>query len=372
MSVLIDDSDPLVQYISATGGWSRAGRAPEFDATTHASATPGDTAALVFEGTSISVYGTIAPSAGQSRLNFSIDGVDVASYEAPLMPAAVENQLFWASPLFNEAQHQLVITVDEDTSLGQVNKLNRTFFLDYFIYTTTSAAGKTMLIDDSDASVTYSPDGWQSFNNSDDCLESTKHIGAVGSWAALSFDGTGITVFGLPSQKGFQASIVIDGSPPVISQLQTQNQLFNSNGLPSAHHTINITVLEGNSLGIDYFVTNSSSPSSAADAQGQPAPLPSPSGTPQASKTPRIAAIVGGAVGGLALLLLLLVAVLMMRRRRAGRADQTAFEYPVMSNPWAGKRGSVTSMTTLTEDDERLRPKNLEKGRPASRYIYYE
>ncbi|KAJ7209341.1 hypothetical protein B0H12DRAFT_1330096 [Mycena haematopus] len=299
MSVLIDDSDPLVQYNSATGGWFKAGKAPEFDATTHASAMPGDTAALAFEGTSISVYGTIAPSAGQSRLNFSIDGVDVASYEAPLMPAAVENQLFWASPLFNEAQHQLVITVDEDTSLGQVNKLNRTFFLDYFIYTTTSAAGKTMLIDDSDASVTYSPDGWQSSNDTDDCLESTQHVGTIGSWAALSFDGTGITLFGSPSQEGFQASIAIDGSPPVISQAQAQNQLFNSSILPSGLHTMNITVLDGNSLGIDYFlVTNSGSPGSTPNEQPPAPPLPSGiPGNARGSKTPPIAAIVGGAVG---------------------------------------------------------------------------
>ncbi|KAJ6511184.1 hypothetical protein C8R45DRAFT_814506 [Mycena sanguinolenta] len=191
MSVIVDDNDPFVQY-SPPGGWSKAGKAPEFDATTHASATPGATAELVFNGTSISVYGTLAPSAGQSRLNFSIDGVYIDSYEAPLVPAASHNQLFWKSPAFNETQHTLEVTVDHDSSLGAaVNPENRTFFLDYFIYTTASTAGQTLLIDDTDASVTYSPNGWQNFNSTDSCLESTQHVNkAVGSWATASFSGT--------------------------------------------------------------------------------------------------------------------------------------------------------------------------------------
>jgi hypothetical protein len=49
-----------------------------------------------------------------------------------------------------------------------------------------------------------------------------------------------------------------------------------------------------------------------------------------------------------------------------------AFEYPVTSDPWAGKRISVTSLTTLTEDSESRRPNNFEKQRLPSRYMYYE
>ncbi|KAF8146296.1 hypothetical protein K438DRAFT_1628449 [Mycena galopus ATCC 62051] len=144
MSVLIDDNDPLVQY---SPGWTREGHAPEFNATTHVSATRGDTASLKFEGTSIRVYGTIAPNAGQSRLNFSLDGVDLASYQAPSVPTTesggITNQLFWASPTLNETLHQLVITVDHDTSTLPPNSVDGTFFLDYFVYTTTAAVSVT-------------------------------------------------------------------------------------------------------------------------------------------------------------------------------------------------------------------------------------
>ncbi|KAJ7300416.1 hypothetical protein DFH08DRAFT_122132 [Mycena albidolilacea] len=256
--VIVDDTDPSVQY-NTPGGWRETGNAPQFEGTTHASGTQGDTATLVFEGTSISVYGTVAPSSGQSRLNFSIDGADAGFYQVP-QAATLNNQLFWTSPNFEAASHKLVITVDQDASLSpQVNPLNRTFFLDYFIYRTTSTAGKTVVIDDTDPSVTYSP-GW-SLKGSDVRLESTMHISNSqldGAWAAVAFNGTGISLFGsLPTDKDqvFKASVAIDGSQlRTISNSQNQTPLFDSGALPAGPHTINVTVLDGRSLIIDYFL----------------------------------------------------------------------------------------------------------------------
>jgi hypothetical protein len=51
----------------------------------------------------------VAPSSGQSRLNFSIDDTDVGFYQAPA-GSLINNQLFWTSPNFDEASHKLVIT----------------------------------------------------------------------------------------------------------------------------------------------------------------------------------------------------------------------------------------------------------------------
>ncbi|KAF7361052.1 hypothetical protein MSAN_01135900 [Mycena sanguinolenta] len=364
MSILVDDSDPLVQYWPL-GGWSTSGQGPEFETTAHASATPGDTATLVFEGISIGVYGSIAPSSGHSSLDFSVDGVDLGSYEAPFVQHIVYNQLFWKSPVFNETQHTLVVTVSHTSRTPT--------FLDYFIYNTTSTAGKTLLIDDADGRVTYSPDGWESSDSSDNCLESTQHASAsVGSWAALPFNGTGVSLFGTPSQSGFNVSIVVDRSQPVLSISQTSdNQLFNTNGLTSGPHTINITVLEGN-LGIDYFlITNADSPApTTLQNQSESAPVSSGSGS---SKKLPVSAIVGGAVGGLALLLLIFVVVLLMRRRKVARVDSPVLEYPdPMNHEWDVKHRSVTSMTTITNDIDGGRPQTFEKERPPSRYIYYD
>ncbi|KAJ7364564.1 hypothetical protein DFH08DRAFT_766326, partial [Mycena albidolilacea] len=132
MSVLVDDSDPLVQY-NPPGNWTNNGKPPEFNTTTHASKTWGDTATLVFEGTSIGVYGTLAPSTAQLRLNFSIDGTDFGSYNARVVPRATRHQLLWTSPVFEEASHRLVITLDSDPASP-----NRSCFLDYFVYKTST------------------------------------------------------------------------------------------------------------------------------------------------------------------------------------------------------------------------------------------
>jgi hypothetical protein len=255
------------------------------------------------------------------------------------------------------------------------------------------------LFDDNDASLAYSPD-WQANTNSDSGLQGTEHVGtSVGAWVALSFEGTQISLFGPSGQEGLQASVVIDGSDSQsggITQSKKQNQLFTSSVLPLGHHTINVTLLTGDSTAIDYFLVATTlggsqfagTPTTATTSQpaGTPVSSPPPPGTPapdggqkpgsssltpsQGSKAPPIAAIVGGAVGGLALLLLLLLAVLMWRRR-SRRVNQLAFDATSVPHPWAGKRVSVTSMTTLTEDASQ-RPRNFEKQRPASRYIYYE
>ena len=112
----------------------------------------------------------------------------VGLYEAPAVTAAIHNTLFWTSPPVEEGPHQLVVTVNQDTSS---NSLNRTFFLDYFVYQTTSATGKTMLFDDNDASLVYSPDSdWQVNTGSDGSLERTEHVStSAGSWVAFSFEG---------------------------------------------------------------------------------------------------------------------------------------------------------------------------------------
>ncbi|KAJ7364561.1 hypothetical protein DFH08DRAFT_274667 [Mycena albidolilacea] len=382
--VIVDDSDSSVQY-STPGGWIETGKVPQFKETTHASGTRGDTATLVFEGTSISVYGTLGANSGQSRLNFSIDGAYVDSYQAPAGPG-VNNRLFWTSPDFDEASHKLVITVDQDASLSQqVNPLNSTFFLDYFIYQTTSTAGKTVVIDDTNPSITYSPK-WSTIG-SDTRLEGAFHLSNSqldGAWAAVAFNGTGISLFGSLKDQGLKASVAIDGSQSgIIPQPENQNSLFDSGALSAGPHTINVTVLDGHSLVIDYFLvkndsespsvapTTSGPGSTSTSSPGLASGASSVSGTPQVSKAPPIAAIVGGAVGGLFLLLLVLAGALLWRRR-ARRNNQPAFEYPVTSDPWAGKRISVTSLTTLTEDSESQRPRNFEKQRPPSRYMYYE
>ncbi|KAK7018407.1 parallel beta-helix repeat protein [Favolaschia claudopus] len=381
MSVLVDDNDSSVQYNSRSG-WKKFGQAPEFNATTHASATRGDTATLEFQGTSISVYGSIGPSTPGGRLNFSIDGQDAGSYVDPGVPKVIHNQRFWTSSALEEAPHTLVVTVDHDTALPtQVNPENRTFFLDYFVYGP-APLGKTQFIDDTDPNLIYS-DHWNAANNSDGSLQGTFHTNKFPeAWAAIKFQGTGISLLG--AAKG-TSSYVIDSLPPVTIPSQSSGPVFQVKELSSGFHTLNITSFNSFGLAIDcFFVTpaggNSATTTttSGSDSQGvgtqAVAAASSSAGGSVSTNTVPIGAIVGGAVGGVVLLLLLVFGILFWRRRRA-RKSQPAFDYPIMSqqplpDPWAHKRVSMTSLTTLTDDA--TSPRNFGKPRPPSRYIYYE
>ncbi|KAF7361025.1 hypothetical protein MSAN_01132800 [Mycena sanguinolenta] len=281
----------------------------------------GDTATLTFEGTSIAVFGTVG-NEGQGRLNFSVDDGTPGFFgiSATSRSEVTHNTRFWISPLLEETEHTLTVTVDSNSNVS--------LFLDYFVYTTTSTAGKALLVDDSDGFVTYSA-GWQARNDSDTSLERTEHVSeVVGSWAALSFQGTGISLFGSSVGQGTTASVIIDESQPVvISQSQT-NQLFNSSSLSSGTHTMNITIIGANALGIDYFLIQPD----AENPVTVPAASPSAGGTTRLSKKPPTAAIAGGVVGGLVLFVLGLAIIFMLLRRRRRRMTPLLEQYIIGSN----------------------------------------
>ncbi|KAK7018406.1 hypothetical protein R3P38DRAFT_1299656 [Favolaschia claudopus] len=331
MSVLVDDSDPFVKYNSQSG-WEKWGLpSVEFNGTTHASATRGDTATLEFQGTSISVYGSLGPSAPGARLNFSLDGLDAGSFIGNGTPRSQHNQLFWTSSTVQEASHTLVVTVDHDTATPQVNQLNRTFFLDYFIYNTSSvnAPGTKEFIDDTDAKVIYS-DHWNA-GKDDGSLQGTFHTNKLpGAWAAIKFQGTSISLFGATSGN---LSYVIDSLPPVTipARSRLSGLVFQSNGLSSSSHTLNITALSPADLAIDSFfvataggnaTSSQSSQSSTATSRSEASPTSS-SPQQQKSHAAKLPSVIGGVVGGVVLLVLISAFVLLRRRRNRARNNDT-------------------------------------------------
>ncbi|KAK7018405.1 hypothetical protein R3P38DRAFT_1299598 [Favolaschia claudopus] len=339
MNVLVDDDDPLIRYIQydPPSGWANYGPLSQFNGTTHVSATPGDTATLQFTGNSISLYGSIQPSNIGSKLNFSIDGMAAGSVVGVEIPSIIHNQLFWASSILEEALHTLVVTVDHHTMRPDPNLLNRTFFLDYFIYntaaTTVMALETKRLIDDGDSNVIYSEYGWKAGTNSDGSLKGTLHSSeSQGAWTAVEFQGTDISVFGTAQGT---ASFTIDSSPSVTLP-KSQGQLFESNGLHAGSHILNITSVDG-SLEIDYFLvtppvgngtTMSQSPAhptSTAVTHTAPssAPVTPTSSTSQLSKTAHLPTVIGGTMSGVVLLGLVLAFVLIRRRRMRTRTNGT-------------------------------------------------
>ncbi|KAJ6589343.1 hypothetical protein B0H19DRAFT_235901 [Mycena capillaripes] len=358
MSVIVDDNDPLVQY---NGGWAHHfGRSMEFEVTTTSSLTPGDTATLNFEGTSIIVYGTVAP--GQARMNVSIDGTELSPFDAPQVNTTTHNVHLWTSPVFTEAPHTLTLTVDHDTP-SNINTLG-TLFLDYFVYKTASPGGKTIFVDDSDSSVIYSPD-WQTINDCDRCRESTQHVSSsIGSWVALNFEGSNISLNG--SADGQQLFVLLDGITTQISTDKNNPQLFRLPVPPlenSRSHTMNITAFNGDPFAIDSFLITPTSQGVSGNTSvtggggdgvtGSLGPVPTPSSgstNPQVtgvstSKPPPIAAIVGGTVGSLVLLALILVAILMRKRWMKNRPNNES-PFPVIAQ-WAGRSSPDPLVTTV-------------------------
>jgi hypothetical protein len=113
------------------------------------------------------------------------------------------------------------------------------------------------------------------------------------------------------------------------SQNQTPFDLvFNSSALPAGPHTINVTVVDGHSLTIDYFlvendlrITSVTPTPNSPTSSGGPTQTGAP-GTPVVSKTSNIAPIVGGAIGGLLILALILILVLIRKRRARTRRSR--------------------------------------------------
>ncbi|KAJ7490740.1 hypothetical protein FB451DRAFT_1389505 [Mycena latifolia] len=268
MSVIVDDSDEQVQYY---GEWERWGSAPEYQSTSTASMTRGDNATFTFEGTSIGIFGTVGPGNG-ATMNFSVDQSPRSSYTAPPAPSALFHQLLWSSGLLSDGSHTLLITHDS----SEIQK--SAIFLDYILYNTTSTAGKTLFVDDSDARAEYSS-GWNTTDGNGNFKQAAHLSTSAGSSVSLAFEGNFVSVNGPVFVEGFNASVVIDGgSPSPITQslpsrvVQTtfNNILFTTSNLAPGNHTIVIIALDDHPFGVDYFLfggpTNTSGTATSASS----------------------------------------------------------------------------------------------------------
>ncbi|KAJ6544681.1 hypothetical protein DFH09DRAFT_34653 [Mycena vulgaris] len=281
---------------------------------------------------------------------FHVDQSPDIPYTAPATGSAIKYQLLWTSDVLPEGPHTLFITI---TSSG-TSHTSQNIFLDYFLYNTTSTAGKTLFLDDNDARVVYSSE-WNA-SSSEGFFRNTVHVSkSPSSTVSLTFEGNYVSLYGPITYDedgvGCTASAVIDGRPPVnmtivhpslARQTIANSQLFTSGALQPGSHTINITALDDRPFSVDYFIfeaqsnlaTAATSSSSAtiplsATQSGQPA-IPSsgmihPPTSAQSSRSPRpdILAIIFGAVAGVAVLAFIIVGVLFWRHRarynRSGR-----------------------------------------------------
>ncbi|KAJ7622129.1 hypothetical protein FB45DRAFT_696117, partial [Roridomyces roridus] len=126
--VIVDDHDSRVHYSPSTG-WTGRGDVQQFMQTTSAAlhSSSGETATFLFNGTSVVVYGKVAPTASGAVMAFSIDDSPPASFIAPPTSAdrdfVVHHQILFTSGALPNGTHTLTMT--QTSEEGQI-------FLDSF------------------------------------------------------------------------------------------------------------------------------------------------------------------------------------------------------------------------------------------------
>ncbi|KAF7986362.1 hypothetical protein HWV62_35374 [Athelia sp. TMB] len=106
----VDDADPRIQY---SGDWVTSGSIEgeqTYDGTLHGTSTIGAEITFSFTGTSVYVYGTVAPTTVPAVTNYTIDGGVPFTFVAPIVDFAAGDFCFYQSPNLVDGVHTLVIT----------------------------------------------------------------------------------------------------------------------------------------------------------------------------------------------------------------------------------------------------------------------
>ncbi|KAF7313937.1 hypothetical protein HMN09_00552000 [Mycena chlorophos] len=132
---ILDDQDPSVVY---TGSWKVGGTSHEYEDTVTSSTTVGDFYVLTFNGTSVSVYGTLDSTSGGVETNYQIDGGTATTVTTTATKADAYQQLFFASQPLALGVHELKVTMAKVNVAAGADE--GTIWFDYFNVTQNDAA----------------------------------------------------------------------------------------------------------------------------------------------------------------------------------------------------------------------------------------
>ncbi|KAJ6562501.1 hypothetical protein B0H19DRAFT_1375565 [Mycena capillaripes] len=337
--IVVDDTDPAIQY--GPTGWFVADSTklnnignygPVYNGTSH-SAVTNASLSFPFNGTSISVLGTIAVTADANNVtdpawDCFVDDVKIDNPN-PTFPFPENNWPLCGQDQIASGTHTLTI---------QVQSKGQPFYFDQILYTPLSTVnydGAVLEYLNSDPAVSFGT-GWRQW---DTHLNVTQTNGAQ---VALNFHGTAVSLFGyIPHElphNSTSGSYTIDGGSPVpftLPGLAAQSAtvynalMFKTNTLTPATHNLVVTYAGDTSktpLAVGaFYVTNTSTPSSGTSTSDAPANSPSSDSSNSTVTTEKksspVAAIVGGTIGCLAVLALIVGLIFWCRRRRRREAE---------------------------------------------------
>ncbi|WWD03607.1 hypothetical protein V865_001661 [Kwoniella europaea PYCC6329] len=361
MNITIDDCSPQWQYMSKNGTWIQDHTADDqtskyFKGTFMGTHTEGDSASLRFNGTAIVVYG--AKRFNHGYYSTQLDGGTVQYQNGYSRNQDIQKVLYQAGGLDANREHVFVIA-NTPSKNTQPLKAGDEWWLDIdYAVITTSVQDKvyTTTFDDDSSAIQYNGGGWERGDPNKDYYNTTAHVSAKPTdLMRLQFNGSSIQVFGGLFTDHGNYSIVLDDGPEekyngTFFRLQPQVPLYTANNLQDGPHTLTmINVgggLAGNFLDFDYAVVNSTidpSGSSSNDTSTNTTISDPGSGSSSSSDSgsSNVAAIAGGAAGGVVgLALVVVLAWFLFRRKNKNREGY----------PYAMKKKNQTPMD-LTGDE---------------------
>ncbi|KAF7342109.1 hypothetical protein MVEN_01798200 [Mycena venus] len=335
--IVVDDTDPAIQY--GPSGWFVADSTklntignygPVYNGTSHA-ATTDATLSFPFNGTAITVLGTIAITKDANNntdptWDCFVDEIQITNPN-PTFQFPENNWALCDQAQIASGSHMLTI---------QVKSKGQPFYLDQIIYRplpTVQYDGAVLEYTNTDPSVSFGT-GWRQWG-----VQNVTQT--TGAQVALNFHGTGVSLFGyVPTElphNSTSASYTIDGGPPVpfvLNGLAAQSAtlynavMFTTNTLTPATHNLVVSYGGDSSktplvVGA-FYVTNTSTPSTSTSTSAAPGNSPSAdasTSTVTTKKSSPVGAIIGGIVGCLVTIALVVGLVFWCRRRRQRQAE---------------------------------------------------
>ncbi|KIP02018.1 hypothetical protein PHLGIDRAFT_314441 [Phlebiopsis gigantea 11061_1 CR5-6] len=137
-AVVIDDKNPRIIY--STGWYSADGvHATDYNQTISISGDPSAGFSFKFNGTSISVYGSIPPN-NTAMSMYTLDTSTPATFTSPNNTGPYKSgQLLYQSPALSDGEHTLSVGTP-DTVIGDASTQ---FYFDYLTYASSAGNGTT-------------------------------------------------------------------------------------------------------------------------------------------------------------------------------------------------------------------------------------
>ena len=224
-----------------TSGWTTSPNVERSGGAARITSTSGQRLEVVFSGTAVRWIGSLGPNRGEASV--SIDGGPAVTVDL-YAPALSYRQVVFQVAGLTPGEHTMTITTLPTRNTSSTGNFVEVDALDVGALTPIQRFEQTA------AGIVYST-GWSNSAAAERSGGSAQLTSAAGRTATVVFDGTAVRWVGSVGPNRGQATVSIDGGPPVLVDLYRpglayQQVLFQRAGLSNGVHTMTITTLSTN------------------------------------------------------------------------------------------------------------------------------